>query len=177
MQQRASRAIATLATLLFAGAVFAQTAPTSGPAGEVTGSYKRLAGNVVKAAEKMPPADYQFKPTPDIRTFARVVNHITDAQFHSCTTLNGEKFDPKSVPSDTADKEAIVAGLKASFAECDKAFAGLTDANMSEMLTMGPLKRSRTTFAWGTVSHDNEQYATLSLYLRLKGLVPPTSEK
>ena len=30
---------------------------------------------------------------------------------------------------------------------------------------------------WGTVSHDNEQYATLALYLRLKGLVPPSSEK
>jgi hypothetical protein len=180
MQQRTSCATALFATLLFSGAVavvVAQTAPATGPAGEVTSSYKRLAGNVIKAAEKMPPADYQFKPTPDIRTFARVVNHITEAQFHSCTALNGGKFDPKSVPSDTADKDAIVAGLKASFAECDKAFAGLTDANMSEMVSVGPMKRSRTTLAWGTVSHDNEQYATLSLYLRLKGLVPPTSEK
>jgi len=38
-------------------------------------------------------------------------------------------------------------------------------------------KRSRIGIMWGTVSHDNEQYATLALYLRLKGLVPPSSEK
>jgi hypothetical protein len=46
-----------------------------------------------------------------------------------------------------------------------------------EVLTLGPVKRSRIGLAWGTVSHDNEQYATLALYLRLKGLVPPSSEK
>jgi hypothetical protein len=67
--------------------------------------------------------------------------------------------------------------LKASYAECDKAFAALTDANLSEMLAAGPAKRSRIGLMWGTVSHDNEQYATLALYLRLKGLVPPSSEK
>lgn len=155
----------------------AAPAPSTGPASEVLGSYTRLKPNVIKAAEKMPAEEYGFKPTPEIRSYARVVNHITEAQFHTCTTLNGGKFDPASVPSDTADKAVIVEGLKASFAECDKAYAGLTDANVTEMLAVGPNKRSRIGFAWGNVSHDNEQYAELSTYLRLKGLVPPTSEK
>jgi hypothetical protein len=53
----------------------------------------------------------------------------------------------------------------------------LTDANLNEMLQAGPAKRSRLGMLWGNVSHDNEQYATLALYLRLKGLVPPSSEK
>jgi hypothetical protein len=150
---------------------------TPGPAGEVQTSYSRIKPNVIKAAEKMPEADYPFKPTPEIRSFARVVNHVTEAQFHTCTTLNGTKFDPKSVPSDTADKATIIAGLKASFDECDKAYAALTDANITEILSVGPVKRSRIGFAWGNVSHDNEQYAELSTYLRLKGLIPPTSEK
>ena len=155
----------------------AAPAPSTGPASEVLGSYTRLKPNVIKAAEKMPADGYQFKPTPEIRSYARVVNHITEAQFHTCTALNGTKFDPASVPSDTADKAVIVDALKASFAECDKAYAGLTDANVTEMLAVGPVKRSRIGFAWGNVSHDNEQYAELSTYLRLKGLVPPTSEK
>ena len=41
----------------------------------------------------------------------------------------------------------------------------------------GKAKRSGTGLLWGNVSHDNEQYATLALYMRLKGLVPPSSEK
>jgi uncharacterized damage-inducible protein DinB len=161
-----------------AGACIAQTpAAPVGPAAEVLASYNRLKPNVLKAAEKMPEADFQYKPTADIRTFARIVNHVTEAQFHTCSALNGGKFDPKSVPSDTADKATILAGLKASFDECDKAYSALTDATIAQALTLGPVTRSRITLAWGNVSHDNEQYAELSTYLRLKGIVPPTAEK
>jgi hypothetical protein len=126
----------------------------------------------------MPAEDYSFRPTPEVRTFARVVNHVTEAQWHSCGAINGTAAaaQPK-LPEETADKATIVAALNASFAECDKAFASLTEANLLQMITLGPATRSRIGFAWGTVSHDNEQYATLALYLRLKGLVPPSSEK
>jgi hypothetical protein len=136
-----------------------------------------LKPNVIKAAEKMPDADFQYKPTPDIRTFARIVNHITEAQQHTCSALNGTAFDPKTVPSDTADKATIVAGLKASFDVCDTAYAAVTNENISEMVNAGRAQRSRIGMAWGNVSHDNEQYAELSTYLRLKGIVPPTAEK
>jgi hypothetical protein len=162
---------------LSAGIAQTPAAATPGPAGEVLASYNRLKPNILKAAQKMPEADFQFKPTPDIRTFARIVNHVTEAQFHTCTALNGTKFDPASVPSDTADKATVIAGLTASFAECDKAYGALTDATIAEVLSVGPVKRSRIGLAWGNVSHDNEQYAELSTYLRLKGLVPPTAEK
>lgn len=156
----------------------AQTSTTpSGPAAEVQAAYNRLKPNVLKAAEKMPEADFQYKPTADIRTFARIVNHVTEAQFHVCAALNGETADPKAVPSDTADKATVIAGLTASFTACDKAYGALTDATITEVLTIGPVKRSRIGAAWGNVSHDNEQYAELSTYLRLKGIVPPTAEK
>jgi DinB superfamily len=162
-----------------AGLMISGTALGQNPlASEAQGSYTRLKPNILKAADKMPAADYTYKPTPDIRTFARVVNHVTEAQLHICGAANNTDAStlPK-VPADTADKAAIVEALKASFAECDKAYAGLTDANMSELLQAGPAKRSRLGLLWGNISHDNEQYATLSLYLRLKGLVPPSSEK
>jgi hypothetical protein len=105
------------------------------------------------------------------------VNHITEAQQHTCSALNGTTFDPKSVPSDTADKATIVAGLKASFDACDKAYGALTDANVAELVGTAPRQRSRIGMAWGNASHDNEQYAELSTYLRLKNIVPPTAEK
>jgi uncharacterized damage-inducible protein DinB len=155
-------------------------ASTANPlASEAQGGYARIKGNIIKAAEKMPAEDYAYKPTPDIRTFARVVNHVTEAQLHICGAANNTDASalPK-VPADTADKAVIVEALKASFAECDKAYAGVTDANLTDMLQAGPAgKRTRLSMLWGNIAHDNEQYAILSLYLRLKGLVPPTSEK
>ncbi len=175
------RLVYAMAGLMLTGVAFGQApaaAQPTGPAGEVQGSYARLKVNILKAADEMPAGDYQFKPTPDIRTFARVVNHISEAQLRSCGAANHTAADALAkVPAETADKAAIVEALKASYAECDKAFAGLTDANLSEMLAAGPAKRSRVGLMWGTVSHDNEQYATLALYMRLKGLVPPSSEK
>jgi hypothetical protein len=145
-------------------------------ASEVQGSYNRMKDNIIKAAEKMPAESYSYKPTPDIRSFARVVNHVIEAQLHVCGAANGATDTPK-VPAETADKAAIVEALKASFAECDKAYAGLTEANMADMLPAGQGKRTRLSALWGNYAHDDEQYATLSLYLRLKGIVPPTSEK
>jgi hypothetical protein len=165
-------------TMGLAGAAWGQApAQPSGPAAEAAAAYNRVKPNIVKAAEKMPAEDYGYKPTPETRTFARVVNHVTEAQEHTCSALNGTTWDAKTLPAATADKATIVAALKASFDECDKAFGKLSDGQVMEVLTLGPVKRSKIGLAWGTVSHDNEQYATLALYLRLKGLVPPSSEK
>jgi uncharacterized damage-inducible protein DinB len=167
-----------VALLGMASAALGQApAQPSGPAAEALAAYNRVKPNILKAAEKMPADSYSYKPMPDIRTFARVVNHVTEAQEHTCSALNGTTWDPKTLPPETADKAAIVAALKASFDECDKAFGSLSDGQLLEVLTLGPVKRSKIGLAWGTVSHDNEQYATLALYLRLKGIVPPSSEK
>ena len=148
-----------------------------GPAAEVQRSYNGVKANILKSADKMPAESYSYKPEPDIRTFARVLNHVTEAQLRSCGAANGTPVAslPK-VPAETADKASIVSALQASFAECDKAFATLTDANLTESLSMGPTKRSRIGLMWGTVSHDNEQYAALALYLRLKDIAPPSTE-
>ena len=153
-------------------------AAPAGPAAEVQRSYAGVKTNILKAADRMPAADYAFKPTPDIRTFARVVNHVAEVQLRFCGAANGTApASLPTVPPETADKAAIVQALQASFNECDKALAATTDANLSQSFTVGPAKRSCIGLMWGTVAHDNEQYATLALYLRLKGLVPPSSEK
>jgi hypothetical protein len=150
----------------------------STPEKDVLRSYNGLKTNILKSADKMPPEGYSFKPEPDIRTFARILNHVTEAQLRACGALNGTTPDalPK-VPAETADKPAIVSALQASFAECDKAFAALTDANLTEGVSVGPNTRPRISIAWGTVAHDDEQYAALALYLRLKGIAPPSTEK
>ena len=173
-----SLAVLTAAALATGPSLYAQApAQPSGPAAEALAAYNRVKPNILKAADKMPADTFAYKPTPDIRTFARVVNHVSEAQFHSCGALLGTKFPDSAVPPETADKATIVAALKASFDACDKAYGALTDGGLMEVLSVGSVKRSKIGLAWGNVSHDNEQYATLALYLRLKGLVPPSSEK
>lgn len=176
-----------LAPLVMAAALTAQAqspaAPSappnaSGPEKDVQRSYNGLKANILKSADKMPAEGYSFKPEPDIRSFARVLNHVTEAQLRSCGAMNGTSPDalPK-VPPETADKTALISALQASFAECDKAYAALTSANLTESVSVGPITRARISFAWGNVAHDDEQYATLALYLRLKGIAPPSTEK
>jgi hypothetical protein len=150
----------------------------SGPEKDILRSYNGLKANILKSADKMPAEGYSFKPEPDIRTFARILNHVSEAQLRSCGALNGTSADalPK-VPPETADKSAIVSALQASFAECDKAYAALTGANLMESVNMGQTTRARVSIAWGNVAHDDEQYAALALYLRLKGIAPPSTEK
>lgn len=183
MQRMMVCAAMGLAGLMVPAVLFGQAAAGATPAAtanplsaEVQGRYEPMKKFILKAADTMPAENYSYKPTPDIRTFARVVNHVTEAQNRSCGALNGTAA-PKPAPPETADKATVVDALKASFAECDKAFGALTDANMTEMVQAGPAKRSRLGIAWATVTHDTEQYATLALYMRLKGLVPPSSEK
>jgi hypothetical protein len=152
--------------------------PASGPDKDVQRSYEGVKANILKSADKMPADGYSYKPEPDIRTFARILNHVSEAQLRSCGALNGTAPDALAkVPPETADKAAIVAALQASFAECDKAYGALTSANLLENVSMGQGSRARASIAWGNVSHDNEQYAALALYLRLKGIAPPSSEK
>jgi hypothetical protein len=168
---RLSTVASAVLALSFSTGALGQANPLSS---EVQTAYARAKANILKSADKMP-EDFTYKPEPDVRTFARVLNHVTEAQAHICGAANGTE-GPK-VPADTADKAAIVEALKASFAECDKAYAALTDATGTDMLQIGPAKRSRLGALWGNVSHDTEQYATLALYMRLKGLTPPSSEK
>lgn len=172
--------VGAVTAMMLSGAAIGQGpgSATTGPASEVQRSYAAVKGNILKSADKMPAGDFQFKPTPDVRTFARVVNHITEAQLRSCGAANHTAATAMAkVPAETADKAAVVEALKASFAECDKAYAALTDANLAETFDAFGGKRSRVGLMWGNVAHDSEQYATLALYLRLKGLAPPSSEK
>jgi hypothetical protein len=176
------RLMCAMTGLMVSGVALGQApaapAGPTGPAAEVQRSYAAVKANILKSADKMPAADYSYKPTPDVRTYARVLNHVTEAQANSCGAANHTAMDARvKAPAETADKAAIVEALNASFAECDKAFASLTDANALEMIDLGRGKRSQIGLMWGTVSHDTEQYATLALYLRLKGIAPPSSEK
>ena len=73
-------------------------------------------------------------------------------------------------------KAEVVAALKASFDACDTAYDSVTEANQLQIAGTGLLKRSRLAVLFLNNEHDNETYGTMSVYLRLKGIVPPSSD-
>jgi len=139
---------------------------------------KGIQTNITEAAEKMPEADYSYKPTPQMRPFSQLVAHVALAQFGSCSALKGQPDPHKDDKEENIKtKSEAVALLKASTALCDDAFAGLTDENMHELVKAGNNEVARGLFVTGTNSHGNEMYGTMAVYLRLKGITPPSTER
>jgi hypothetical protein len=164
-------------TILFAAtALCAFHAQAADPlSNETRQAYNAVKNNLLKAAEKMPDEDYNFKASPDIRTFGALIGHVADAQTGACSTVNGSPR--RGTASSKTAKADLVAAFKDSIAECDKAYESVTDANASEMLKFRNGERSRLGILVGNVVHDNEEYGYLAVYMRVKGVVPPSSDK
>jgi hypothetical protein len=146
--------------------------------GELLSGYQKIQQNLAEAAEKMPADQYGFKPTPEIKPFGQLVAHVALAQFSTCAVLKGEPSPKKEEKEDaTRTKTEAIALLKASTAYCDPLVTALNDAAMPELTKMGANQVAKGLVPAGLVSHGNEMYGTMSVYLRLKGIVPPSTER
>lgn len=163
----------TIFALALAGALQAQTAnPLST---ELKGNYTRVKTNFIKAAEKMPEDQYDFKPMPDMQSFKERIAHIAVSSMGPCSALKGE---PKTIDAKTLKSKAdVVAALKDAFATCDAVIDNMTDADAVTMVNSGRGgPRSKLAMGYGLVGHTNELYGYICVYMRLKGIVPPSSE-
>jgi hypothetical protein len=175
MNRYSTLILAAALVAVASASVFAQPAQSANPmSAEFKQMYTNVKNNLVKMAEKMPEEHYGFKAAPEIRTFGQLVAHVADSQARTCSAVNGEQ-KAVNAASKTA-KADLVAALKESFALCDKAFDSLTDAKAGEMVAIGQRQRSRLSALAGTMSHSNLEYGYMAVYLRLKGIVPPSSE-
>ena len=176
---------ASAAVLLVAPAVFSQQPPAVGQkigvATSLQRSYAGIKTNFTAAAEKMPEADYSFKPgsTPEARTYAQVISHIAQSQFGQCSALTGvpNPMAGKNLEQELKTKADVTKALAESFALCDKAFAEVTDASAMEMVKQGPNEVTRVASLYGLIAHDNELAGTAYVYLRSKNIVPPPTER
>jgi DinB superfamily len=172
------------AVLLCASMAFAQT-PAAGQKVDLATSLQRgyagLKANFTAAADKMPEADYNFKPgtTPEARTYGQVITHIAQSQFGQCSALTGvpNPMAGKNLEKELTTKADITKALAESFALCDKAFAAVTDANALEMVKAGPNEQTRAASLYGVIVHGNEMAGTAYVYLRSKNIVPPSTER
>jgi uncharacterized damage-inducible protein DinB len=156
-------------------------APSAPPANPITASEKGLygfmSGAVVHAAEKMPEENYSFKATPEVRSFGQLIGHEADANYNFCSLATGEANPSKGIEKTKTSKADLVAALKDAVAYCNKAFDRMDDTKGAEVITIfGSMHVARLTVFSLNTAHTDEHYGNIVTYMRLKGLVPPTSE-
>lgn len=159
---------------VFSASAFAQgMALPPGIAAETKQVYAAVKTNLLAAANAMPEANYSFAPVPEEMTFGAWVAHVADAQTGICSTLNGQTR--RGDAATKTSKADLVAALQASFDECDKAYNALTDANATELVAYGRGQNSRAGRLGYNSAHDQECYGSMAVYMRIKGIVPPST--
>ncbi|MBE7542744.1 MAG: DinB family protein [Bryobacteraceae bacterium] len=138
--------------------------------------YNLVKGNIVKTAEKVPEDLYSFKPAPEVKTMAQMLGHVADANYMFCAAVLGEKAPSPGVEKTMSTKAEIVPAVKAAFAYCDKAYEQMTDAEAVKVIKFFGREMSKATVLGFNSFHTMEHYGNLVTYMRIKGIVPPSSE-
>ena len=164
--------ILTLIAACGAGALQAQGNPFSADA---KSAYTGIKNTLTKAADMMSDADYSFSTVPGkVRTYGEIIGHIADVQLTLCGIAKGEQKRGDAGTKKT--KADLVAALKASFDYCDSVYDAMTDADGAAKVTMFGRQLTKLGVLNFNVAHDNEMYGTAVAYIRIKGLVPPSSQ-
>src|SRR6266850_5636075 len=140
-------------------------------------SYGQVKVWLLGSAEKMPEENYTFKPTDAVRSFGQVIGHVADAQYLFCSVVLGEKNPGLKIEQTKTTKADLVAALKDAVAYCDKAYDTMTDASGSQMVKLFDSDMPKLGVLNVNNIHDMEHYGNLVTYMRLKNIVPPTSEQ
>lgn len=159
---------AALVLLALPAAASAQAVATLNPLYQMGRTY------VVKSAELMPAENYSFKPVKTVRSFGEIVGHLANENFLMCSTAKGEKLQVQDFEK-TTDKAALVKGLKDSMAYCDPLYT-LPDSDFPGDTELFGMKMTRLGVLALNVTHNFEHYGNFITYLRIKGLVPPSSQ-
>ncbi len=133
--------------------------------------------NILRSADKMPEADFAFKPVESVRTYGQLLAHIADSNYGICGAARGEKPTVSGIEKSKTTKADIVAALNDSFTWCDQAYSGLTDEKALEMIPFFRGQHTRAGVLMFNTMHDYEHYGNLVTYMRMKGIVPPSSER
>jgi uncharacterized damage-inducible protein DinB len=175
---------------LFALPVAAQTSPQSGAASAnpsstwLRNAYTGNRNTIVRSAEKMPEENYGMRPgtQQEVRTFGQQVGHIANYNFMWCAQAKGEKNPNAGNNLEKLNTKAeFLKALNDAFAYCDGVYSSLTDASGTEMIDItqesGRQTRNlRMALLILNFAHNNEIYGNIVTYMRMKDIVPSSSE-
>ena len=157
-------------------AALAQTPDLKSVSGYPKMVQKQVTAWIERAAEKMPEEEYAVKPDPASRSFGQILGHIADAGYLFCSTVLGESSPSPGIEKTKTTKAELRAALKDAFAYCNRAYSALTDDGAKETVKAFGQERNKLGALWFNASHNLEHYGNLVVYMRLKGIVPPSSD-
>ena len=131
---------------------------------------------LIRSAEKVPEEYYSFKPTDAVRSFGQILGHVADSQYLFCSIALGEKNPTLNIEKTKTSKADLIAALKDAFAYCDKAYDGMTDSSGTGMVKLMGFEAPKLGVLTNNLAHASEHYGNLVTYMRLKNIVPPTSD-
>ena len=168
--------VPTLLLCLLAPAMIAQAQDNPLSAFNKRG-YGRTKSILLRSAEKMPEENYSFRPVDTVRTYGQIIGHLADAQYLFCSAALGESNPDKKIEKTKTSKTELIAALNESFAYCDKAYDNMTDASGAQMVKFFGNDAPKLGVLSMNIGHNMEHYGNIVTYLRIKNLVPPTSEQ
>jgi len=166
--------------VLSAAPIRAQQPAPSGPASEVLRSWNYIGKRLIDMAEDLPEDKYDYRPTPEVRTFAEQLLHVAGSNYHFIDTARGRELGPEDLPREKhRTKAEVVAVLKKSFEEGAELIRQAGDEGMGKQVKYpyGNRQMSQYGFWLDPVEHAGEHYGQLVVYYRLNGLVPPASRR
>jgi uncharacterized damage-inducible protein DinB len=141
-------------------------------------SFASARRDLVAAAEAMPDSGYRYRPTPQQMRFGEIVRHVAESNDWACRIIGGPTPSAHSSLPRVAGKPALVALLRDSFEFCAKMLSGLTDDSLAAVVWTfpnDPMTRARAIL--GVAGDWDDHYAQMAIYLRLKGVLPPTAKR
>jgi uncharacterized damage-inducible protein DinB len=139
---------------------------------------------IVRSAEKMPEENYGMRPgtQQEVRTFGQQVGHIANYNFMWCAQAKGEKNPNAGNNLEKLNTKAeLLKAVNDAFAYCEGVYSSLTDASGLEMVDItqesGRQTRNlRMALLILNYGHNNEIYGNMVTYMRMKDIVPASSE-
>ena len=130
---------------------------------------------IVRSAEQMSEADFAFKPVATVRTFAQIVAHVADDEMGWCAQILGEPMKQTQFEKTLSAKADVIKAIRDAGTYCEKAYA-MTDAQAATLTKIWGGQQSRIRGLMDNAAHDWEHYGNIVTYMRIKGMVPPSSQ-
>ena len=164
------------AALLFTLVASAQDTPANPLVTVSKNIYAISKNDILGSVAKIPDDLWSFQPTKDVRTIAQLFAHIADGQYEFCGVAAEGKSVSKDIEKTLKTKAEIVPALKDAFAYCDAAYAKMTDAGAAELVGFFGMRITKLGAMDFNTAHTMEHYGNLVTYMRINGIVPPSSE-
>ncbi|MEO6525288.1 MAG: DinB family protein [Gemmatimonadaceae bacterium] len=171
-----------LCLLLVAGTVGAQAPAKKAAPASVMSDVRQLwtqsTEYLARSAAAVPDSLYSFRPTAAVRTFGQLIGHVAGTQNLLCAVSLGEKTLPAEdeIEKSATTKAALVQALAASNAKCTRAYAQV-DAAVGGIVDVFGRPGTRRSALMLNATHNFEHYGNVITYMRMNGMVPPSSQQ